>query len=73
MTSDGKESESGMPSFIVGTGGVKRYLDFKETPGSAAHSLHYGVLQLDLYSRGYSWKFIQTDGKIADSGQAACR
>ena len=73
MTSDGKESSAGIPSFVVGTGGVKRYPSFKAGPGSLAHDLDYGVLQLDLYQRGYGWKFIQTDGKIADSGSAACQ
>lgn len=73
MTSDGKESSSGLPSFVVGTGGVKRYPSFTAGPGSLAHNRGYGVMQLDLYSRGYSWKFVQTDGKIADSGSAACR
>jgi len=73
MTSDGKESSSGLPSFVVGTGGVKRYPSFTAGPGSLAHNRGYGVMQLDLYSHGYSWKFVQTDGKIADSGSAACR
>jgi len=73
MTAEGKQSSAGMPSFVVGTGGVKRYASFTAGPGSLAHDLEYGVLQLDLYQHGYSWKFIQTDGKIADSGSAACR
>jgi hypothetical protein len=73
MTSDGKESDAGMASFVVGTGGVKRYASFEPGPGTLAHSLDYGVLQLDLYQRGYSWKFVQPGGKIADSGSAPCR
>ena len=73
MTNDGKLSDSGIPSFVVGTGGVERYPTFKAGHGSLAHNRGYGVLQLDLYTRGYRWAYVQTDGKVADSGQAACR
>ncbi len=73
LSDSGQPSSAGMASFVVGSGGVKRYLDFKARSGTAAHSLQYGVLQLDLYERGYSWKFIETNGSVSDSGRAACR
>ncbi len=72
MTSDGKESSSGMPSFVVGTGGVRRYESVTPSSRSLANDRGYGVLQLDLFARGYSWKFVLTDGKVADRGSAAC-
>jgi len=73
LTSSGKLSSKGLTSFVVGTGGRSLYPFSGSTPARRAAIAEYGVLQLDLYSRGYRWAFKTLDGKTADSGRAYCR
>ena len=73
LTSSGKLSSKGLTSFVVGTGGRSLYPFSGSTPARRAAIAEYGVLQLDLYSRGYRWAFKTLGGKTADSGRAYCR
>jgi hypothetical protein len=72
QTSEGVADAGGIREFIVGTGGG----ELDDVRGIAANSrLHrkqYGVLQLTLGERGYVWRFLGVDGKVGDSGSAAC-
>jgi hypothetical protein len=65
-----------MRFFIAGTGGADAYAD----PGPAERNgnievvgLEFGVLQLSLRARGYSWRFLPIDGAtFTDSGDGVC-
>jgi acid phosphatase type 7 len=63
---------AGTRSFVVGTGG--RELDDAQ-PAAFDEALItglYGVLQIELSPHGYAWRFLATDGKAYDSGNADC-
>ena len=46
-----------MPSWVVGGGGKSLYPIAHSRPNSAGYSLSFGVLKLDLYSKGYKWRY----------------
>ncbi|MSX03280.1 MAG: alkaline phosphatase [Actinobacteria bacterium] len=73
MTSSGARSTKGLASFVVGTGGRSLYPLISSNPATRASKIAYGVLQLDLYTRGYNWAFKTLDGKTFDKGHAYCR
>ena len=55
---------------IVGTGGES---SGAPNPRADAKFKGYGVVQLDLGSTGYSWKFIDVGGRVRDSGSDSCK
>jgi len=59
--------------FVVGTGGARLYGFWKPPYRSKARVLEHGVLQLSLDHGSYSWRFIDVDGRVRDSGAARCR
>ncbi|MBI1723867.1 MAG: alkaline phosphatase, partial [Gemmatimonadetes bacterium] len=68
------DSARGLVQFVAGTGGA-RLRRFHVFP--AAHSLvriagRFGVLKLELGNNEYQWEFIATDGRVYDTGRAAC-
>ena len=74
MSGTGTPAESGMREFIVGTGGANLYPFATVNPASEVRwNQGHGVLQLDLKTDGYDWRFIPTDSAIVvDSGTDAC-
>jgi hypothetical protein len=65
----------GIRQFVVGTGG-RNLTAFRKTPdaGSQVRILKFGVLDLQLASSSYTWRFRTVpNGEVLDSGTAACR
>lgn len=66
-------SASGVPSFVVGTGGYNlravagRLGQAKRIQGS------FGLLRLSLASGGFAWQWVPESGESADSGSMPCR
>lgn len=74
MSDDNNASSNGMREFIVGTGGANLYPFAAVNPASEVRwNQGHGVLQLDLASDGYDWRFLATDSAIVvDSGSDSC-
>jgi 3',5'-cyclic AMP phosphodiesterase CpdA len=74
MNSDGTGGGSDtMPSWVVGGGGKSLYPIAHSRPNSAGYSLSFGVLKLDLYSKGYKWRYYPASGGSTDNGTGYCR
>jgi hypothetical protein len=71
----GAPSESGIRSFIVGTGGGTLFPPLRVRDGSEVRNFTtFGVLKLSLYATGYAYEFVATDGgRFTDRGEGACR
>ncbi|MEX0808880.1 MAG: metallophosphoesterase [Dongiaceae bacterium] len=69
----GMRSETGVRSFVVGTGGRDLDTALPAAFDDALITDQYGILQLDLTPRAYEWRFLATDGQIYDSGSAGCQ
>jgi acid phosphatase type 7 len=68
------QPESGVTSFVVGTGGRSHY------PVALAHKLSahrqggvHGVIVLHLRAGGLRHQFLTTDDRIIDAGEISCR
>jgi acid phosphatase type 7 len=59
--------------FVVGTGGARLFGFWKPPYRSEARVLAHGVLRLSLEPAGYTWRFIDVDGRVRDAGAASCR
>lgn len=55
--------------FVVGTGGKSVGAP---DPAADAGAKAFGVMKLRLTSSGYTWAFIDIDGRTLDSGSGAC-
>ena len=69
--------DSGIRSFVVGTGGRQLYSIYKKTyPSISKHydSATNGILKLSLKAGSYKWEFIATKsgGKAKYSGSGTC-
>jgi hypothetical protein len=70
----------GIRSFVVGTGGTSLRSFAGRQPLSVARtSEHFGVLELDLYASGYTWRFqplneagFDTGATFTDRGFGGC-
>ena len=71
MNSDGTGG-SGMSSFVVGGGGRSLYPIAHSRPNSTGYSLSFGVLRIDLYSKGYRWRYYRTNKSSTDHGSQSC-
>ncbi|MEP7032427.1 MAG: metallophosphoesterase [Actinomycetota bacterium] len=60
----------GLVRFTVGTGGGSLG---KPAQGAVVGIATYGVLELTLRRSSYSWSFVDTSGKVRDSGSRNCR
>jgi acid phosphatase type 7 len=72
---DGSVSlNKGILSMVVGTGGAGLY-DFAATihPASQIRIKDFGVLQLELSTKAVSWKFLNLNQKVLDSGTLSCK
>ena len=69
----GRVSASGMQSFVVGTGGKSLY-GFGRRNGATRfrQNTRFGVLQLRLSPRRYTWKYVATSGRVLDRGRSVC-
>jgi hypothetical protein len=72
--SKGMANPSGVREFVVGTGGRNLY-QFKTISPNSEKRINdqFGVLELELKSDQYSWKFISVDNQILDQGSEGCR
>ena len=68
-----KDSQHGIRSFVVGTGGAKLY-DFDDVLPNSEFRFNedWGLLRLTLGHSGYAWEFLTTDGKSIDAGEEPC-
>jgi 3',5'-cyclic AMP phosphodiesterase CpdA len=75
LDAEGRSPRDGQAprQFVVGTGGAKLYGFWRPPYRSEARVLEHGVLQLSLERGRYSWRFIDVDGRVRDSGMAHCR
>ena len=72
----GRPSESGVPSFVVGTGGVNLRCERTEedVPESEVFDCTtFGVLHLTLRDDGYDWEFVPAVGDFTDEGSRELR
>lgn len=70
----GGADPTGIPQFIVGTGGVARRPVGPPAPNSViANSASWGVLKLTLRDAAFDWEFVGVPGAtLNDSGTASC-
>ncbi len=72
-TNGDPSSPGGVPSFVVGTGGTWLRPVGSPRPGSeVVIDDSHGVLILDLEPSGYSWQFVDTNGRVQDGGARPC-
>jgi hypothetical protein len=76
QTPDGVPSAAhGIRQFTVGTGGESHHW-FRAVPqpnSEVRESDTYGVLELTLHARGYTWRFLPVAGsRFADAGSGTC-
>jgi hypothetical protein len=63
----------GIRSFVVGTGGRRRYELRADPRRGAANDETWGLLKLTLRPAGYSWRFISVAGsRYRDAGAGKC-
>lgn len=63
----------GVREFVVGTGGASHYAFHTPIAGSEVRIANvYGVLFLTLGNGTYSWRFLDTNGSVQDSGSGVC-
>jgi len=69
----GKEDkEKGLVQFVIGTGGIGLY-DLNEDEYVAySRNKDFGVLELTLRKNSYSWRFVNIDNEVLDSGKGTC-
>ena len=70
----GQASATGTREFVVGTGGKSLYT-FGATPQPNSEvriNDTFGVLELELGSGSYGWRFVAEDGRVRDQGSGDC-
>lgn len=79
MRPDGLPDSNGVRELVIGTGGKdRRFAD--PTPASTRlgsekqllNAAGFGVLELNLLSGGYSFRFVHEGGAVLDEGSANC-
>lgn len=79
---DGKPAADGVRQFVVGTGGQAHYQPDRAGPGAHAQGpasefadfAHHGVLELELSTNAYEWRFHPLEGPapVTDRGRETC-
>jgi acid phosphatase type 7 len=74
---EGKSKIDGIRSFVVGTGGTELHRNnysFKLNTKEHIELDEYGVLQVDLFERGYEWRFLPSEGApiVPNPNSATC-
>ncbi|WP_330294456.1 discoidin domain-containing protein [Streptomyces sp. NBC_00503] len=65
---DGKAAADGIVEIVGGMGGAEPYPIENVQPNSQKRiSGQYGVLKLDFTDSGYSWSYVDTEGKTQDT------
>lgn len=73
MNAAGAVTSTGIRQFVSGAGGKNHYKKGTTVPGSQRFiSAYFGVLKLTLRPSSYSWQFVDTAGKVRDSGTTGC-
>ena len=73
MNAYGTATDTGMVSFVVGTGGKNLYHSRGLRAGSRVYDAHRaGVMALKLGAVRYGWQYKTVDGKVIDSGIRSC-
>ena len=74
LDQEGQPSFDGVRYFVVGTGGGSHYaFDAPPRAGEEARGTPFGVLQLTLAERRYTWRFVSIPGTtFTDSGSGTC-
>lgn len=74
LGASGSPVPDGLREFVVGTGGAGLYpVDKAVSPQPQTwNDTKHGVLKLDFTGKGYSWRFLSTDGAAVDSGNDSC-
>jgi hypothetical protein len=68
----GRRSSNGIRQFVAGTGGKSLDGFRNPLPTSEKRINAYGVLELTLHERSYSWRFLRADGSVGDRGTTRC-
>lgn len=69
----GNGTANGIREFVVGTGGESlNPISNPASPNLEASAQAFGVLVLTLHAASYDWKFVTTNGRVADSGTNGC-
>ena len=72
-SSQNADFESGLRTFVVGTGGAESVPLFKKQPNSEfQNNTDFGVLKIELYQGFYTWQFIASDGSSSNMYAEAC-
>jgi len=75
LNPDRKEDNKGFRQFTVGTGGIALRQPDSSDVLSVSRKLitnSHGILELSLNQDSYSWKFIDINNKVLDSGSDTC-
>jgi hypothetical protein len=74
QTPDGVlDAHRGLREMVVGTGGAPLGSFGTPRPNSEVRIAgRWGVLELTLRANAYAWRFLTTDGTVADEGSAPC-
>ncbi len=74
LDADGHPTDTGIRSFVVGTGGHDLVSAARSPDGrEASDDSHTGVLRMELRPDSFAWRFVASaDGTVLDSGEAAC-
>jgi acid phosphatase type 7 len=73
LTADGEANATGIPAWVVGSGGAS-LSDFNgQRVGSQSQVKAHGVMHLALKPGGADWRFVDTDDKVRDAGAISCR
>jgi Calcineurin-like phosphoesterase len=66
------DNERGIRQFIVGTGGGTLSPFIQVAPNSGQRVSAFGVLKITLQPDAYNWEFLETSGRIGDTGFTQC-
>lgn len=69
-----RDDQNGITQIVVGTGGIGFTPFGSPRPNSVVRdNTTFGVIRLDLYERGYEWRFVPVaSGKFSDAGSGLC-
>jgi alkaline phosphatase len=75
LDAEGSPSASGVREFVVGTGGAELRNEWPHLRAISARrqATSHGVLEMQLWNRGYSWSFRSVGDGFHDVGASTCR
>lgn len=69
---DGRQIETGIRQFTVGTGGAELTRAVRATPNSGIVLASFGIMRFTLRPDSYDWEFLETAGALGDNGSTPC-